>query len=153
MKDNELTKIIESLKNRNMDYEMDAIYILPEYIDGSTDVLNGLSPNINKILLLDKNNSKIVYNKEDFTYLTLNDADIIFPLLFNIPIGLVTNLIVHYIDRILKKSKSKSNIKVKFISKETNKEKHKQYELEGDAKYVIEALKILEKGDDYNERL
>lgn len=148
LEENELMNIIDSIKKRDIDYESGVIYILPEYIDDEKDVLNGLTPNINKILLLDNENCRIVYNKDNFTYLTLNDVDIVFPLLFDISIGLVANIIVYYIDKIIKKNRNESNIKVKFISKENKKEKYKQYEIEGNVESVIETLKILEKEDE-----
>lgn len=145
--ESKIMSIIGLIKERELEYNSETVYILPEYYTDENDVLNGLAPNINKIFLQSNINCKLVYHKDRYTYLTLNDADIIFPLLFDISIGLVANVIGYYIDKFIKAKKSNPNIKVKFISKETKKEVYRQYEVEGDAESVINALKVLKQGE------
>lgn len=135
----DINDICHNLKERDIIYSDNEIYIMPESTSNDKDIINEYTPDISKILKL-HNVNNIIVKKTSYEYLALRDASIILPLIVGIPFSILSSFIY---DWIKKSFNDQSIIKLKF----TKKKKNNQYvkiEIEGnkeEIKNILESLK------------
>lgn len=135
----DINDIYHDLKERDIIYSDNEIYIMPEGTSNDKDIINEYTPDISKILKLHKVNN-IIVKKTSYEYLALRDDSIILPLIVGIPFSILSSFIY---DWIKKSFNDQSIIKLKF----TKRKKNNQYvkiEIEGnkeEIKNILESLK------------
>lgn len=137
-KDISFDEIEKILKERNLEFLEEEIYIMPEASEENSDILNEYTPDIHKFLKLHDIKS-IIVRKENYSYLGLRDDSIILPYLIGIPFSIIANFLYDWIKN---NFKDQSVINLKFTSKKKN-GKLVKIEFEGTKKELKKVLKQL----------
>lgn len=134
----EWENLLDEIKNRGIEFLDDSIYILPETMS-EKDILNEFTPDVSKVSRLNKVPCEIVFNKSNYSYLSLRDSDIVLPLIVSVASGLIIEVLKYYIEKI-KNNLNQKSLEVKLITKKEHDLNYKKIELRGDADSVLEVL-------------
>ncbi|NFH89936.1 MULTISPECIES: hypothetical protein [unclassified Clostridium] len=134
----EWEKMLSEINNRGVEFLNDNIYILPETMS-EKDILNEFAPDVRKVSTLNKVPCEIVYNKDNYSYLSLRDSDIVLPLIVSVTSGVIVEVLKYYIEK-NKNNLNKKSLEVKLITKKEKALNYKKIEIRGDADSVLEAL-------------
>lgn len=145
--------LMEIFNKHNIKFEDDFIYILPED-NGEGIILNEFAPDFMKIARKNNIKCELIYNKENNSYLSLRDSEILLPIIMNIFSGVGGNLILEYIKYYISKiNKKTAKLRVRTINKEKD-SSYSKIEISGDADYVLKALEeILKHNEDDNNEI
>ncbi len=135
----DLYEIENILKERNLKFSEEEIYIMPESSYENSDLLNEYTPDIYKFLKLHDIKS-IIVKKESYSYLALRDDSIILPLIIGIPFSVIANFLYDWIKN---NFNDKSKIELNFTKKKKNGEIYK-IKFKGTQKDLKKVLKQLE---------
>lgn len=119
------------------------IYILPE-LSEEKDYINEYSPDLNKIAKKENIPCTIIYDKENYEYLSLRDSEILLPFIISLSASAGFELIKFFVIRFFE---NKNNLKVRIVTKKEKDADYRKIEIEGDTDGVVRALEILKDGD------
>lgn len=143
LSEDKVQALLNSFSKHNIKIEDEYIYLFPEE-DGEKTIINEFSPDIMKIAKKHNIKCEIIYNKENYSYLSLRDSEILLPIIMDASNGILINFIYDYIkNNFIHKNKSK--LKVRIIKKE--KDSYSEIDISGEGEYVLEALKLEKKGN------
>lgn len=111
---------------------------------GEKDLINEYSPNLYKVAKANSIPCTIIYNENDYEYLSLRDSEILLPFIISLSAGACYDLLKYFITRFFKEKK---NLKVRLITKKEKETKYREIEMKGDAEGVIKALEILKESE------
>lgn len=144
----EVVKLMNELNRRNIEIEDNCIYIFPECTEPS-DIINEFAPDFMKLAKLNNIQCKLIYNENNYSYLSLRDSEILLPIIIGAAGSLLSELIKHYL---LKLPNTSSKIKVRMITKKKSNSPYSKIEISGDASSVLEALRMVKDvGEDKDE--
>lgn len=115
------------------------IYIIPEFV-GEKCVVNEYTPDLYKIAIKNNVPCRMVYDNDNYEYLSLRDSEILLPFLVSVAAGACYDLLKHFIVRYFS---GKKNLKVRLITKKKKETEFRKIEIKGDADGVLQALDIL----------
>jgi len=124
------------------------VYIIPERT-GEKCLLNEFAPDLCKIAKGNNISCTMVYDHDNYEYLSLRDSEILLPFLISLAAGACYDLLKLFITRFFPERK---NLKVRLITKKRAETEFQRIEIKGDAENVLHALEIL-KEDDENPNL
>ena len=134
----DLHEIKKTLKERNLVFSEEGIYIMPEGSSEDSDLLNEHAPDIYKFLKQNDIDS-ILVKKENYSFLALRDSTEILAYIIGIPFCVLANFLYDWIKN---NFNDKSIIEFKFTKKKKNGEMYK-IKFKGTSKELQKVLEQL----------
>lgn len=139
--ENDVAKLFSSV-NTN---DGGMVYILPEVsTSGKGDLINEYSPDLKKFAKTKNIPCSLIYDKDNYDYLSLRDSEILLPFIISLSAAACYDLLKPYIIRFFNEKK---NLKVRLITKRKKESEYRKIVIKGDAEEVVRALEVL-KGDE-----
>lgn len=119
------------------------VYIIPEQA-GEKCVMNEYAPDLYKIAKRNNVPCTMIYDQDNYEYLSLRDSEILLPFLISFAASACYDLLKLFIMRFFSGQK---NLKVRLITKKKKETEFRRIEIKGNAESVLQALEILEEDD------
>lgn len=120
------------------------VYIIPERTSEKC-LVNEFAPDLCKIAKRNNMSCTMVYDHDNYEYLSLRDSEILLPFLISLAAGACYDLLKLFITRFFL---GRKNLKVRLITKKGKGAEFQKIEIKGDAESVLRALEILKEGDE-----